>query len=248
MLASARSIHLSHRPTNARDAEHVSEKFWNQRINLPSVALTALPGTLIFVAVYIFALRHGAHFDTGIFSLGQAIGPAELHHDFVASILNLHVQPPGWNALLWITTANDSWGFKVLAATYAGLAILTIYLIAWTLNTLEVNSWLAMAVAAIYGALPSTVLLSLWPYTTTLVGLFMMVAFSGLAVSFRKPVFGTALSVGGGSASSCFDPRSLGFSHYSGLPPWEFIPCEILSPSCENGSCWQPRRASCSFW
>lgn len=108
--------------------------------------------------------------------LWQHLSPEAMQEDFLGSLAALHIQPPGFNALL---AGADLFGSSAeLAWTFLGLAIgsATIALAADCARKLTSSYWAATSLGIFLALLPSSVLYSLWPSYTALVSLLVTTA------------------------------------------------------------------------
>jgi hypothetical protein len=143
-----------------------------------------LPGLLVFTVLWwVTFLR----VDFAVFSqqqideLWQSLGSPALLNDPIGSLLVLHTQPPGLNALYAVDLAVTPGSHALLAAIYFLAGLGTILLLVDTLRRVSVPSGWALAAGVVYALLPSTVLYSLWVYVTALMAFLSMLAIWGLA-------------------------------------------------------------------
>lgn len=158
----------------------------------------ALPGLVLLVALWIITwIRWGEASEyTGeqIEGLWQSLGGAALREDPVGSLVALHIQPPGLNALYAIDAAITPERHLFLLGLYLALAAVTVVLLVDTLIRSRVpGTWAALA-GIVYVLLPSTVIYALWPYVVTPLAALAMAAVWGVALMRRRPVAGAGVS------------------------------------------------------
>ena len=158
------------------------------------IALTYLPGVLVFVAIYGLTLARGGGFlYDERFLIMQALDPLALDRYPVAVLASLHTQPPLMNTLYFLTDSVPS----ALGWVMAAAALVTVVLVTDTVRAAGAGRrWAAVAGAA-YALLPATVLYSLFPYSTTVTALFATVTVWGVARSRTWRAYGLAISAVG---------------------------------------------------
>lgn len=133
-----------------------------------------VPGVSVFAAVAAINLVLGARVDyAGFRYLWQHLSPEVLREDFAASIGALHIQPPGFNALL--AGIDVLGGASELAWTALGLSIgaATIALSADATRRLSHSPLAGLIVGLVLALLPSTFLYAIWPSYTAIVALLV---------------------------------------------------------------------------
>jgi hypothetical protein len=121
-----------------------------------------------------------------------------LQYDYWGSLVNLHMQPPLLNALVgW--TSGDA-GITRLIWIYAIAVFVTVGLVGHTLLLTGLpRLWAAFAATA-YALLPATVIFAFFPYGTTLIAFFAILAIWGVALLPRQLLVGVAVSAIGMTA------------------------------------------------
>ena len=160
--------------------------------------VAAAPAVAVLVALWTITLvawgDYAAYTTQQVDYLWQSLGRAALGDDPVASLLAMHIQPPGlnsWYAVdLWLTPDRH----LVLLLSFLALAVGTAVLIADTLRRVNVPGVLAALAALGYALLPSTVGYALWPYVVTPVAFFALAAVWGVALARQRLRLGVGLS------------------------------------------------------
>jgi hypothetical protein len=154
-----------------------------------------IPGALAYIATYLWVSIRGT-FDWAIVdSYYQSLGSEVLSAEPAKSLLALHIQPPGLNALYAVVLAIPGEPETYLQATFFLAGLLTIVFVVMALLLLRVSNVIAMVAGVVMGAVPSTVLYALWPYNTTLIALFVSAALFGMALSRTRVVLGSSVFV-----------------------------------------------------
>lgn len=147
-----------------------------------------LPGVVVFQAIAAMTLVLGARVQYSDFRyLWQHLGPEAVAHDFLGSLLALHIQPPGFNALLVVLDQFGPQADNAWLVLGVGLGSLTIALAADTTRRLTGSPWWGMGVGLALAVLPSTVLYSLWPAYTVLVAALVTLAAWCVVVALINP-------------------------------------------------------------
>ena len=155
--------------------------------------LCFVPGPIVWLLLYFGILRNGGRFlYEERFGLMQALDPNAVAEQFWPSLMTLHIQPPLLNALYGVTDGPDA--PRNLGFMYAVASILTILMVIHTVRLSGLGAWWAAGTGALYALLPGTVLYSLFPYSTTIIALFMMACIWGIALARLRPGFGIAVS------------------------------------------------------
>ena len=127
----------------------------------------------------------------------QSVGTDALSAEPMKSLLALHIQPPGLNALYALTLAMPGEFDLSLQMLFFLLGVLTVVLLVMSLVLLGINNWVSLGAGLIFAVLPSTVLYSLWPYNTSLVAFFVSLCLFGMALASRHAMAGSATFVFG---------------------------------------------------
>lgn len=136
-----------------------------------------VPGVVTFAAVAGVNLALGARANyAGFRYLWQHLSPDVLREDFVASLSALHIQPPGFNALLAVVDSFGSSSETVWTIVGLILGAATIALAADATRRLSRAPLAGIAVGLTLAFLPSTFLYSIWPSYTALVALLVTLA------------------------------------------------------------------------
>ena len=158
----------------------------------------ALPGVVLLVGLWIITwVRWGeatAYTGEQIEGLWQSLGGAALREDPVGSLLSLHIQPPGLNALYAVDALVTPERHLLLLGLYLVIAGATVVLLVDTLIRSRIpGTWAALA-GVVYVLLPSTVIYSLWPYVVTPLAALAMAAIWGVALMRTHPIAGAGAS------------------------------------------------------
>lgn len=149
-----------------------------------------LPGVVAYLALQGWFLARGSFDVAAVDYMWQSLGVRALTDDPWASLWSLHIQPPGLNA--WYAAAlhlpgGPEW---VLRGSLVVLGLLTVVLIVATLREVRVAPVVAGLAGLLYALLPTTVLMTLWPYNTAVLAFFAALLGWGAALLRRRPTVG----------------------------------------------------------
>ena len=155
--------------------------------------LCFVPGPIIWLLLYFGILHNGGRFlYEERFGLMQALDPNAVAQQFWPSLMTLHTQPPLLNGLYALTDGPDA--PRTLGLIYAVASMITILMVIHTVRLVGLAAPWAAVAGVMYAMLPGTVLYSLFPYSTTVVALFMIACIWGVALSRLRPGFGIVVS------------------------------------------------------
>jgi hypothetical protein len=154
-----------------------------------------LPGVVAYLVLQGWFLVRGSFDVAAVDYLWQSLGVRALTDDPWASLWSLHIQPPGlntWYAVALHLPGGPEW---VLRSTLLVLGLLTVVLVVATLREVRVAPVVAGIAGLVYALLPTTVLMSLWPYNATVLAFFAALLGWGSALLRRRPTLGITMWV-----------------------------------------------------
>ena len=155
--------------------------------------LSFVPAALIWLFLYSAILRTGGRFlYEERFNIWQALDPQALAEEFWPSLLTLHIQPPLLNAMYGVTDGPDA--PRNLGLLYALASLLTVLMVVHTIRLAGLRDVWAAVGGVLFALLPATVLYSLFPYSTTIVGFLAIGAVWGVALIRTRPTLGIIVS------------------------------------------------------
>jgi hypothetical protein len=166
---------------------------------LRSRVLTALPGLSVFSILWLLTYRSmdWASFVDGNYVVWQSLGRHFLQDQPWASLWVLHIQPPGLNVVEALDLASTPTGHGFLAAVFALSAAFSIFFVVDALTRVGVRARWASLTGVGYALLPSTVVYSLWPFSTMPTAFACSLALWGVALARRRPAAGVVTSAAG---------------------------------------------------
>ena len=156
-----------------------------------------LPGLGVFSFLWLMTFRNfewspWVEFLYG--ALWQGLGRQVLESDPWGSLSVLHIQPPGLMSIKALDLAVTPAGHEFLGATLFAFGALSVVLVVDSLHLSGLRSrWAALA-GVVYALLPSTVLYTLFPFSTTPTIFACSLAIWGVATMRRAPAVGVIAS------------------------------------------------------
>ena len=160
---------------------------------------TAVPGLSVFAILWLLTFRSfdWTSFADNSYAVWQSLGRHLLEDQPWASLQALHIQPPGLNLIEALDLATTPAGHGVLAALFALGAALSVFFVVDTLSLTGVRARWAALTGVGYALLPSTVVYSLWPFSTLPAIFACSLALWGVALARRSPAAGVVASAAG---------------------------------------------------
>lgn len=146
-----------------------------------------LPGAASYLLLQAWLAVRGTFDGNAVEYLWQSVGVRALTEDPLGSLWALHIQPPGlnaWYAFALHVPGGPEW---VLRGSLLLLGLLTVVLIVATLRAVRVSPLVAGAAGLVYALLPTTVLMTLWPYNATVLAFFSALLAWAAALMRRRP-------------------------------------------------------------
>lgn len=154
-----------------------------------------LPGVIAYALVYAWVSFRG-EFGWEIVDINyQSLGTQALVAEPFKSLLSLHIQPPGLNALYAVVLAFPGNPATSLQAVFFLAGFFTVAFVVLSLLLIGVHKSFALTAGLLMGVVPTTVLYAMWPYGTTLVALFISASLVGIALLSKRPVLGSSIFV-----------------------------------------------------
>lgn len=159
--------------------------------------VTTLPGLGVFTVLWVLTLRNLewiAWVDYLYGALWQGLGRHLLESDPWGSLSVLHIQPPGLMSMKVLNLAVTPDGHEFLSASLFGLGALSVVFVVDSLSVSGLRRrWAALAGVG-YALLPSTVVYTLFPFSTTPTIFACSLAIWGVVMVKRSPVIGALAS------------------------------------------------------
>lgn len=177
------------------DCMHPSNRRYGGPVKYRFAAV--LPGFTLFSVLWLVTFRSFEWVPWVEYlyaNLWQGLGRHLLETDPWGSLSALHIQPPGLMSVKALNLAVTPEGHQFLAATFFVFGALSVALVVDSLSLWGIGTRWAAFVGVLYALLPSTVLYTLFPFSTTPSIFACSLAIWGAVLLKRSPATGAIAS------------------------------------------------------
>lgn len=155
-------------------------------LRMHSSPLLLWSGSILYLVLLVIALGTGARVDFNRSRMLQFIGRDELQAASWSELLNIHSQPPGFNALLKLFDQFGAQSDEALLAAFVIMTVIGVWMTADITYRLSGSLRWGTAAGLFAGGVPGTLFYSMWVFYTLPTALLLTTAVWGMVRSSRS--------------------------------------------------------------